>query len=55
MVEVILTAYRLAKYYSRPPGEFLAMPLMELERHAWWTDYLIETAEAKRPRHSNGG
>lgn len=52
--EAILTCYRLAKYYARPPSEFLAMPLAEVEQHAWWTDYGLEISESKRPRQRDG-
>jgi hypothetical protein len=44
-----LNCYRLAKFYSRPPGEFLAMPLDEVQQHMIWTDKLLAKAESQRP------
>jgi hypothetical protein len=38
----------LAKFYSRPPGEFLAMTLDEVNQHMHWTDMLLATAEKQR-------
>jgi hypothetical protein len=46
----ILNCYRLAKFYSVNPAEFLAMPLDEVEEHMRWTDRLLEVGEARRPR-----
>lgn len=39
---IILSAYKLAKYYSRPPTEFLAMRVSEVRRHLYWTNQMIE-------------
>jgi hypothetical protein len=40
--EVILDCYRLAKYYSRDPDDFLSKPLSAIQRHMKWTSKLIE-------------
>lgn len=40
--DLILDCYRLAKYYSRDPEEFLNKPLSEVTRHLQWTSILIE-------------
>jgi len=40
----------MARFYSRPPDEFLNMPMSVVERHMGWTDRLLATAEAQRPR-----
>jgi hypothetical protein len=40
----------MARFYSRPPAEFLAMPLSEVERHMVWTDRLLVNIETMRPR-----
>jgi hypothetical protein len=40
----------MARFYSRPPAEFLAMPTSEVERHMEWTDRLLAAAEVTRLR-----
>jgi hypothetical protein len=46
----ILNCYRLAKFYSRHPNEFLALPLDEVERHIQWTDRMLAASETVRQR-----
>jgi hypothetical protein len=40
----------LARFYSRNPAEFLAMPLDEIWRHLQWTDKLLAVSETARQR-----
>jgi len=40
----------LARFYSRPPAEFLAMPLVEVNQHIEWTDKLLAVGEQQKPR-----
>ena len=47
---LILNCYRLAKYYSRPPDEFLNLPVSQIQRHLTWTLKLIEAI-----REAEGG
>jgi hypothetical protein len=49
---VILDCYRLAKYYGRPPDEFLTLPLSKVNRHMMWTAKLIEMS---REQEDDGG
>jgi hypothetical protein len=39
---LVLDCYRLAKYYSRNPSEFLSMPMSEIRRHMARTAKLEE-------------
>jgi len=48
--DAILNCYRLARFYSRPPAEFLAMPLVEVNQHIEWTDKLLAVGEQQKPR-----
>lgn len=49
---LILDCYRLAKYYGRPPDEFLTLPLSQVNKHMKWTAKLIEIA---RESDDDGG
>lgn len=40
--DIILDCYRLAKYYSLDPDDFLNKPLSVIARHMKWTSVLIE-------------
>jgi hypothetical protein len=40
--DVILDCYRLAKFYSRNPKEFLEMPISQIGRHLSWTAKLVD-------------
>jgi hypothetical protein len=46
--ELILHCYRLAQYYGLNPRTFLEMPLSEVRRHMYWTDYLVERTNAEQ-------
>jgi hypothetical protein len=43
--DIVLDAYRLARWYSQPPDYFLAMPLSEIRLHLSRT---IELAKIMR-------
>jgi hypothetical protein len=45
--DLILDCYRLAKYYSRNPQEFLDMPLTDIMKHMHWTGKLVEATAPK--------
>jgi len=47
--EIILSCYKLAKYYGRDPDEFLAKPLSRVRRHLEWTIKLIEKENSESP------
>jgi len=51
---LILHCYRLAKYYSLDPRTFLDMPLSEVMRHLYWTDYLAERTALEQQAADNG-
>jgi hypothetical protein len=42
--DVVLDCYRLAKFYSRDPDEFLAKPISAIERHIMWTGKMLDAA-----------
>jgi hypothetical protein len=44
---LILDCYRLAKYYGRPPDEFLSLPVSKINNHMMWTAKLIEASRAE--------
>jgi len=46
--DAVLNCYRLARFYSRPPAEFLAMPLDEVAQHIMWTERLLANVEMQR-------
>jgi hypothetical protein len=43
---LILDCYRLAKYYGRPPDEFLNLPVSKINNHMMWTAKLIEASRS---------
>ena len=45
---LILDCYRLAKYYGRPPDEFLGLPVSRIQNHMRWTSKLIELQQAQQ-------
>jgi len=45
-----MNCYRLAKYYGQHPDTFLSLPLSKINRHLYWTDRLLQEAEAARER-----
>lgn len=47
----MLACYKLARFYSRHPNEFLAEPLSAIARHLAMTDKLLE---AVTPRDEDG-
>ncbi len=46
--QIVLDCYRLAKYYSRDPDEFLNKPMSVVQRHMRWTSKLIEEQARQR-------
>lgn len=40
--ELVLSCYKLAKYYNVGPDTFLSKPLSELARAIKWTNMLVE-------------
>jgi hypothetical protein len=42
---LILSCYRLAKFYGQPPGHFLNQPVSAIQRHLHWTDTLLAQIE----------
>lgn len=48
--DLVLDCYRLAKFYSRNPQEFLDMSISQVGRHLVWTAKLVE---AMRPEEED--
>lgn len=46
--DAILNCYRLAKFYSCSPVEFLALPLDEISVHMMWTQKVIQAGDAQQ-------
>lgn len=45
--DAILNCYRLAKFYSRHPREFLELTLEEVDMHMRMTDKLLATSDRR--------
>jgi hypothetical protein len=48
--DAILNCYRLAKFYSVSPLEFLALPLDEVAEHMKWTALVVQKGDMAQPR-----
>lgn len=46
--EAVLNCYRLAKFYSRDPDDFLSKPLSVIYRHMEWTFKLCERMNTEK-------
>jgi len=51
--DIVLDCYRLAKFYSRNPQEFLELPLSQIGKHMSWTAKLVEVM--KPPEDDDAG